>query len=117
MKYLKEQLLPHSEINLDYTIKPATALTPDKYMLVVRVFYQDEQYEYSNVVLNKPIVIRLPPGSFPILGLGTALAIAAGMCVGLYFLINWFVNKYYAGNKKKPFDLLDFVKGLLRKDQ
>lgn len=88
-------------------------------MLVMRVFYEDQLYEYSNTVINTKLSVHLAGGAFAPLRLLTLLMLVAGGCYLAYHVINRVVNRFFYPQGNKPhqpqFDLLDYVKGLTSK--
>lgn len=103
------QIDPKSEITLKYILKPSIGLVPDTYQLIIRVFYQDANYEYSSMVINKPINFHAP-SSTGFLGLLTTLVLLGGIVIGSYYLVNLLVNRFWYANSKQQFDLLDYIK-------
>jgi hypothetical protein len=57
-KYLNSiQLRTAEEINLLYKIQPFLNMEPGKYVAILKVLYQDSQYEFSHTVVNQNFII------------------------------------------------------------
>ncbi len=107
----------HSELNLKYTVRPSVSLVPGEYMLVMRVFYQDQLYEYSSTVINRKVAVHLAGSAFSPLGILTMLMLAAGACFVVYHVTNFVVNRFFYGPVKPhqpQFDLLVYLKEIFR---
>ena len=51
-------LNPTDTFSIAFDFFPFTSLTPKSYNLMLVLFYSDDQYEYSNTVLNQHIMVQ-----------------------------------------------------------
>eukprot|EP00826_Nyctotherus_ovalis_P049310 TRINITY_DN5946_c0_g1_i3.p2 TRINITY_DN5946_c0_g1~~TRINITY_DN5946_c0_g1_i3.p2 ORF type:complete len:122 (-),score=33.23 TRINITY_DN5946_c0_g1_i3:131-496(-) len=116
-RYIDVELNTTSELNFYYTATPALSLMSGSYQLLVRIFYQDDTFEYSNLAVNKPLLYKAKTGvSFA----GVVLFILLGIG-GLYVLsvvVNAVVNRFfYQGKKQQQFDVIESIKSAIRKKE
>ena len=96
---------------------PALSLTAGKYQFLVRIFYQDNNYEYSDLAANRAITFKSKAG-IPFLGILVVILLTIGGLYLLCLLINAIVNRYfYHGKKQQQFDIMRTVKSAIYKKE